>query len=62
MERLADPSLASGLDEQDPRSVARWMRQMSQEAGEDVAGPELDQMIDEMESGRDLDDGSSSED
>jgi putative FmdB family regulatory protein len=51
MESLADPSSLGGLDENDPKSVARWMRKMGKEMGEDVAGEDLDQMMDEVESG-----------
>lgn len=36
LERLADPSSLGGLDEEDPKSVARWMKKMGQEMGEDV--------------------------
>ncbi len=46
MESLADPSKLSGLDENDPKSVARWMKKMGQEMGEDV-GEDFDQSIDE---------------
>ena len=49
-ESLADPSSLSGLDENDPRSLARWMRKMSRETGEDL-GPEFDEMVDRMEAG-----------
>jgi putative FmdB family regulatory protein len=38
------------VDENDPRSVARWARRMREEAGEDL-GPEFDQMIDRIEAG-----------
>src|SRR4051812_29652084 len=51
LDALSDPAQLSGLDENDPRSVARWMRRMGQEAGDDVAGPEFDQMVDVLESG-----------
>jgi putative FmdB family regulatory protein len=50
LESLADPSALSGLDENDPRSIARWMRKMSQETGEDM-GPEFDEMVDRLEAG-----------
>jgi len=53
LDALSDPAQLSGLDENDPRSVARWMRRMSNEVGDDMAGPELDQMVDELESGGD---------
>ncbi len=50
LESLADPSNLAGLDESDPRSMARWMRKMSQEMGEDM-GPEFDEMVDRLEAG-----------
>jgi putative FmdB family regulatory protein len=46
MERLADPSRLGDIDEQDPRSMARWMKRMGKELGEDMGG-DLDQMVDE---------------
>jgi len=52
LESLADPSSLAGLDEDDPRSIARWMRTMSQETGEDL-GPEFDEMVDRLEAGDD---------
>ena len=36
MERLADPSRLSGLDENDPKSMARWMKNMSMEMGDEM--------------------------
>lgn len=63
LDALSDPGQLSGLDENDPRSVARWMRRMSKEAGDDLAGPEFDQMVDEIESsGEPLDDGGGGDD
>lgn len=47
MESLADPSSLAGLDENDPKSVARWAKKMGQEMGEDL-GEDWDQMVDEM--------------
>jgi len=46
MESLADPSKWGGLDEKDPKSMARWMKRMSKEMGEDM-GEDVDQMVDE---------------
>ncbi len=46
MESLADPSKWGGLDEKDPKSMARWMKQMGKEMGEDMGG-DVDQMVDE---------------
>jgi len=56
LDALADPSALSGVDENDPKSMARWMRKMGKELGEDVSGEEFDQMVDEMESGKMPDD------
>ena len=47
LESLADPSRWGGLDENDPASVARWMKKMGREMGEDVSDEEIDQMVDE---------------
>ncbi|MEK7409270.1 MAG: zinc ribbon domain-containing protein [Acidobacteriota bacterium] len=50
LERLADPSALAGLDENDPGSVARWMKRMGKELGED-AGEDFEQALAEMERG-----------
>jgi putative FmdB family regulatory protein len=50
LDALGDPSQLAGLDENDPKSVARWMRKMGRELGED-AGPEFGEMVDELEAG-----------
>ena len=47
LESLADPAALSGLDENDPGSVARWMKKMGKEMGEDFAGEDIDQLADE---------------
>lgn len=36
LEKMADPSFLGGLDEKDPRSLARLMRKMAREAGEEL--------------------------
>jgi putative FmdB family regulatory protein len=56
LDALADPSNLSGIDENDPKSMARWMRKMGKELGEEFSGDEFDQMIDEMEAGNMPDD------
>jgi len=56
MEALTDPSNLSGLDENDPASMARWLKRMGSELGEDVQGDEIDQMVDEIGSDKGLDD------
>jgi putative FmdB family regulatory protein len=50
LERLADPAVFSGVDENDPKSVAKMLKKMGQEMGEDFPG-EVDEMVEEaMES------------
>lgn len=51
LDDLTEPGMLDGLDEDDPKSVARWMRRMSQETGEDL-GPEFDEVIDRLEAGQ----------
>src|ERR1035441_4830494 len=41
MGRMADDAALSGVDEKDPKSMARWMRRMGQELGEE-GGAEFD--------------------
>lgn len=55
LERLADPSTLGDVDENDPRSVARWARRMGEEVGEDL-GDEFHEMVDRMEAGEMPDD------
>lgn len=47
LEALADPSSLSGLDENDPGSVARWMKKMGKEMGEEFGGEDIDQLAEE---------------
>ncbi len=47
LESLADPSSWGGLDENDPRSVERFIRKMGNEMGDEVSRDEIDQMADE---------------
>ena len=60
LEDLADPSSFGDLDENDPKSMARWARKMGQELGEDM-GDEFDEMVDQMEAGEMPDDGEGTE-
>lgn len=50
LERLADDAELAGLDENDPKSVARFMKKMGQELGED-AGEDFEQAMEELERG-----------
>jgi len=56
LDDMADPSSFADLDENDPRSVARWARKMGDQIGEDL-GPEFDEMVDRMEAGEMPDEG-----
>lgn len=58
MESMSDPSALSGIDESDPKSVARWMRKMGKEMGEEAGGEDFEQMVDEIETGGDNGDDS----
>ena len=51
LENLGDPSNLSGIDENDPKSVARWMRKMGREMGDEVAGDDFNEMMDQIEAG-----------
>lgn len=50
LEKLADDAELAGLDENDPKSVARFMKKMGQELGED-AGEDFEQAMEELERG-----------
>jgi hypothetical protein len=58
LESLADPSNLGDLDEDDPKSVARFMKKMGKELGEDL-GEDLDQTIDEAMEGAGAESGES---
>lgn len=56
MEALADPSSLGAVDEQDPASVARWMRRLGRETGEDWGDgfeEHIEQTADEVSRGGD---------
>ena len=46
MESLADPSKWAGLDERDPKSMAKMMRRLGKEFGGEL-GEDADRMVDE---------------
>jgi len=52
LDNLADPSSLGDVDENDPKSLARWMRKMSGEMGEDL-GDEFREVVDRLEAGED---------
>ena len=52
LDDMADPSSLAGLDESDPKSLARLMRKMASETGEEL-GPEFDEVVGRLEAGED---------
>lgn len=48
MEALADPSNFGDVDENDPQSMARFMKKMGKEMGEDF-GEDMDEAMDSMD-------------
>jgi putative FmdB family regulatory protein len=50
LDSLSDPSRWEGLDEEDPRAMAKMMREMGQEMGEELP-PEFDEVVDRLEAG-----------
>jgi putative FmdB family regulatory protein len=55
LESLADPANLGGVDENDPRSVARLMKKMGQEMGEDVG--DIEAMMDQSDDGTGVPEG-----
>lgn len=52
LDDLADPTSLGNLDENDPKSLARFMRKMAGETGEDL-GPEFEEVVGRLEAGED---------
>ena len=52
VEGMADLDDMPDFDEEDPRSLGRWMRKMSAETGEDL-GPEFEEVMGRLEAGQD---------
>jgi len=46
LDALGDPGALGDLDENDPKSVARWAKKMGKELGEDV-GEDFDEMMEQ---------------
>jgi hypothetical protein len=46
LDSLADPASLGDLNEDDPRSVARWMKKMGTEMGEDL-GDDVEEALEE---------------
>ena len=52
LDSLSDPSKWGDIDENDPKSMARMMKKLGGEMGEDL-GPEFDEMVGRLEAGED---------
>ena len=50
LDSVADPSDWGNVDEEDPRAMARMMRKMGSELGEEIP-PEFDEVVGRLESG-----------
>ncbi|MBN1259568.1 MAG: zinc ribbon domain-containing protein [Anaerolineae bacterium] len=52
---LSDPDMLGDFDENDPRSVGRFMRKMITEMGDEAGDlePELEEVVDRLEKGQD---------
>jgi putative FmdB family regulatory protein len=61
LDALSDPNSLGDLDAEDPKSVGRWMRKMGREMGDELGGEDLDEMIDDVESGGGGDDDDAGE-
>ncbi len=50
IDSLSDPGAWGDVDEKDPRSLARMMRKLGKESGEEMP-PEMDEVVDRLEAG-----------
>ena len=55
LDSLADPGQFGDVDENDPRSVARWARKLGEQLGDDLPA-DYGEMVDQIESGDGPDD------
>lgn len=53
LESLANSAESASLDGDDPRAMARWMRRMGTELGDELGADGLDGMVDEIEDAAD---------
>lgn len=54
LEAMSDPSAFGGVDENDPKSMARFMRKMASEMGDEAGEampPEFDEVVGRLEAG-----------
>lgn len=57
MEALGDPSTFSDFDENDPKSVAKVMRRLGSEMGDELGQGDIEEAIEEVERGGGEDSG-----
>src|SRR5207247_9426645 len=63
LEQLSDSAGLGDVDENDPKSMARWAKTMGQQLGGDEMGEDFDQVADEMgDAGPDEPDGADDDD
>ena len=55
LDDLSDDAALADVDENDPRSIARWARRMGEQLGDDV-GDDFREMVDQLEAGENPDD------
>jgi putative FmdB family regulatory protein len=51
LEAMSDPSNFGDVDENDPKSMAKFMRKMGDQVGGEDLGPEFGEMVNRLESG-----------
>ncbi len=51
LDSMSDPSTFGDLNENDPRSVAKFMRKMGDQMGGEDLGPEFNEMVDRLDAG-----------
>ncbi len=55
LDSLADPAALGGFDENDPKSMAKFMKTMTREMGDELGdelGSEFDEVVDRLEKGQ----------
>jgi len=58
LDAMSDPSRFGDLDENDPKSMGRFVKQMGSDLGDELGGDALDEMVDRIEAGDGGDDDS----
>ena len=61
LDALSDPSMFADVDENDPRSVAKWARKLGEHLGDDLPS-DYGEMVEQIEAGEGLGDIGGSDD